>query len=160
GPFIMGSDFGDPDESPQQVATTGAFFIDAYEVSHADFKKFDPGYTYPEGKENFPAVVTWEQADAYVKWAGKRLPTEGEWEKAARGIDGRLYPWGDTYDPTFIAYDRSIGRGETIANPASPYGCYDMAGSAYEWTSSWYQPYDGNPIPCDEYGEKNKVMRG
>ncbi len=160
GPFIMGSDFGDPDESPQHVATTGAFFIDVYEVSHADFKKFDPGYTYPEGKENFPAVVTWEQADAYAKWAGKRLPTEAEWEKAARGIDGRRYPWGDTYDPTFIAYDRSIGRGETIANPASPYGCYDMAGSAYEWTSSWYQPYEGNPVSCDEYGKKNKVMRG
>jgi len=160
GPFIMGSNFGDTDESPQHIATTGAFFIDTYEVSHADFKEFDAGYTYPEGKENFPAVVTWEQANAYAAWAGKRLPTEAEWEKAARGIDGRLYPWGDTYDPTFIAYDVSIGRGETIAKPASPYGCYDMAGGAYEWTSSWYQPYPGNTVPCAEYGEKNKVMRG
>ncbi len=160
GPFIMGSNFGDTDESPQHLATTGAFFIDTYEVGNADFKKFDPSYTYPEGKDNFPAVVTWEQANAYAKWAGKRLPTEAEWEKAARGIDGRLYPWGNTYDPTFIAYDDSIGRGETIAKPTSPYGCFDMAGGAYEWTSSWYQPYPGNTVSCDEYGEKNKVMRG
>jgi len=160
GEFIMGSEVGDADESPQHIATTGAFFIDEYEVSNADFKKFDPEHTFPEGRENFPAIVTWEEADAYAKSIGKRLPTEREWEKAARGIDGRMFPWGDTYDPTFVQYDRNKGIGETIAKPKSPYGCYDMAGGAMEWTSSWYKPYPGNPIPSDKYGEKYKVLKG
>jgi len=160
GEFIMGSEVGDADESPQHIATTGAFFIDKYEVSNADFKKFDPKHAFQEGRENFPAYVTWEQADAYAKSIGKRLPTEQEWEKAARGIDGRMFPWGNSYDPTFIQYDRNKGIGETIAKPKSPYGCYDMAGGAMEWTSSWYQPYHGNAVPAEQYGEKYKVLKG
>lgn len=160
GEFIMGSEVGDADESPRHIATTGEFFIDAYEVSNADFKQFDPEHSFREGRENFPAIVTWEQADAYARSLGKRLPTEQEWEKAARGIDGRMFPWGDSYDPTFIQYDRNKGIGETIAKPKSPYGCYDMAGGAMEWTSSWYQPYPGNPISSDKYGEQYKVLKG
>ena len=160
GEFIMGSEIGDADESPQHLASTGAFFIDQYEVSNAAYKKFDPSFTYEEGRDNFPALVTWEQADAYAKAVGKRLPTEKEWEKAARGIDGRMFPWGDSYDPSFIQYDRSKGIADTIAKPRSPYGCYDMAGSAMEWTSDWYEPYPGNPIPCDRYGKQFKVLRG
>ena len=103
GPFTMGSNVGDTDESPQHLATTKAFFIDTYEVGNADFKKFDATYTYAEGRDNFACIVTWEQAAAYAKWAGKRLPTEEEWEKAARGTDARLYPWGNTWDTTFVA---------------------------------------------------------
>lgn len=160
GEFIMGSEVGDADESPQHIAITEDFFIDKYEVSNADFKEFDPDHTFQLGRENHPAIVTWEQATAYAKSIGKRLPTETEWEKAARGIDGRMYPWGNTYDPTFVQYDRSKGIGETIAKPKSPYGCYDMAGGAMEWTSSWYQPYPGNPISADQYGEKYKVLKG
>ncbi|MBX3179719.1 MAG: SUMF1/EgtB/PvdO family nonheme iron enzyme [Candidatus Hydrogenedentes bacterium] len=160
GEFIMGSEVGDADESPRHIATTGEFFIDEYEVSNADFKQFDPEHSFREGRENFPAIVTWEQADAYAKSLGKRLPTEQEWEKTARGIDGRMFPWGDSYDPTFIQYDRNKGIGETIAKPKSPYGCYDMAGGAMEWTSSWYKPYPGNPIPSDKYGEQYKVLKG
>lgn len=160
GEFIMGSEVGDADETPQHIATTDAFFIDTYEVSNDAFKAFDPTHTFREGEGNHPAIVTWEQADAYARSIGKRLPTETEWEKAARGIDGRMFPWGNTYDPTFVQYDRSKGIGETVAKPKSPYGCYDMAGGAMEWTSSWYKPYEGNPIPAEQYGEKYKVLKG
>ncbi len=160
GPFIMGSDVGDADESPKHIATTGAYFIDKYEVSNAAFKQFDPDFTYQKGRENHSAIVTWEQAAAYAKWAGKRLPTEKEWERAARGTDGRTFPWGETHDPTFYNWDESYPRGGSQACPESPYGCVDMAGGVWEWTADWYKPYPGNDIPCEAYGEKYKVMRG
>ena len=160
GPFRMGSNVGDTDESPEHLATTKAFFIDRYEVGNADFKKFEPTYTYKDGYDNHACVVTWEQAAAYAKWAGKRLPTEEEWEKAARGTDARLYPWGDSWDATFVAWDETIPRGGTIMHAASPFGCLDMAGGVREWTDSWYKPYAGNEVPCESYGEQFKVCRG
>jgi formylglycine-generating enzyme required for sulfatase activity len=160
GPFIMGSEVGDADESPQHLATTKSFFIDKLEVGNAEFKEFDPSYEFEEGRENHAARVTWEQAAAYAEWAGKRLPTEAEWEKAARGLDGRLYPWGNTYDHSFVVWDESYPRGASIARPESPYGCIDIAGGAWEWTADWYQPYEGNGVPCEAYGEKYKVIRG
>ena len=160
GSFIMGSNDGDPDERPQQIAATGAYFIDRYEVSNAEFARFDPAYKFLEGKENYPVIVTWEQANAYAEWAGKRLPSEKEWEKAARGTDGRIFPWGNTYDETFVVWDLSQPRGSAIARPESPYGCLDMAGSVWEWTADWYKPYPGNEVPMEQYGEHYKVMRG
>jgi formylglycine-generating enzyme required for sulfatase activity len=160
GTFIFGSNVGDADETPQQIAETESFFIDQYEVSNAEFKTFDPTYTYKSGYDHHAATVTWQQADAFARSLGKRLPTEKEWEKAARGTDGRLYPWGNTYDHTFVAWDETYARGSAPAKPASPYGCYDMAGGAWEWTSDWYQPYQGNDIPSEYYGERYKVMRG
>lgn len=160
GEFIMGSEKGDPDERPQHTAQTGAYFIDKLEVSNADFKKFNPEYKYPEGRDNHAAKVTWEQATAYAAWAGKRLPTEAEWEKAARGTDGRTFPWGESYDASFILWDETHERGSAPARPESPYGCLDMAGGAWEWTADWYKPYPGNSVPSDAYGEKYKVIRG
>jgi formylglycine-generating enzyme required for sulfatase activity len=160
GDFIMGSKYGDPDERPKQIATTQAFFIDKYEVSYAEYAKFDPDFKIPEGKEQRAVVVTWSQANAYAQWSGKRLPTEKEWEKAARGTDGRIFPWGDTYNNTYVVWDRSLTRGGSIARPESPYGCFDMAGSVWEWTADWYKPYPGNDVPMEQYGEQYKVMRG
>lgn len=160
GEFIMGSKYGDPDERPQHIAHTKAFFIDKYEVSNAEFALFDPNHEFTAAKKNNAAVVTWSQAEAYAKWAGKRLPTEKEWEKAARGTDGRTFPWGETYDNSFVVWDQKSTRGTSIAKPASPYGCYDMAGGVWEWTSDWYRPYPGNKVPMEQYGEKYKVMRG
>lgn len=160
GNFIMGSKYGDPDERPVQIAYTDAFYIEKYEVSNSEFARFDPNFNISEGKENSPAVVNWEQANAYAKSLGMRLPTEKEWEKAARGTDGRIFPWGNTYDETFVAWESRDPRGSAIARPESPYGCIDMAGSVWEWTSDWYQPYPGNDVPMEQYGEKYKVMRG
>lgn len=160
GGFIMGSKYGDPDERPKQIATTDAYFIDKNEVSNAEFAEFDPNFEIPEGKGNNAVIVTWSQANGYAKWAGKRLPTEKEWEKAARGTDGRTFPWGNTYDNTYVVWDRSLTRGGSIAKPESPYGCFDMAGSVWEWTSDWYKPYPDNNTPMEQYGEKYKVMRG
>jgi formylglycine-generating enzyme required for sulfatase activity len=160
GSFIMGSVYGDPDERPRHIAHTRAFFIDKYEVSYAEFAEFDPDFDVPAGKENNAAIVTWYQADAYARWAGKRLPTEKEWEKAARGTDGRTFPWGETYDNTFVVWDQRETRGTSIAKPQSPYGCFDMAGGVWEWTADWYKPYPGNDVPIEQYGEVYKVMRG
>lgn len=160
GSFIMGSEVGDADEAPKHTASTKAFFIDIFEVSNLEFKKFDPAYAYHPDRGDHAALVTWIQADAYAKSVGKRLPTETEWEKAARGTDGRTYPWGETFDPSFVIWDETHPRGSAIARPESPYGCIDMAGGAWEWTSSWYQPYKGNDIPSDAYGETYKVIRG
>jgi formylglycine-generating enzyme required for sulfatase activity len=160
GSFIMGSEYGDPDERPQHIAYTEAFFIDKYELSNSEYAQFDPAYTFPEGKENYPVIVTWDQANAYAIWAGKRLPTEKEWEKAARGTDGRIFPWGNTFDETFVVWDLNHPRGSAIARPESPYGCVDMAGSVWEWTADWYQPYPGNEVAMEQYGEQYKVMRG
>jgi formylglycine-generating enzyme required for sulfatase activity len=160
GSFIMGSNYGDPDERPQQIASTGAYFIDKYEVSNAEFAQFDPDFKFPKGKKNNAAIVTWSKANAYAQWAGKRLPIEKEWEKAARGTDGRMFPWGNTYDDTYVVWDQTDSRGGSIAKPESPYGCFDMAGSVWEWTADWYKPYPGNEVPMEQYGEVYKVMRG
>jgi formylglycine-generating enzyme required for sulfatase activity len=160
GPFIMGSNVGDPDEAPQHPAAAGPFFVDKYEVSNAEYKAVIPDFTFEPGRENLPAVVTWEQAAAYAEKAGKRLPTEAEWEKAARGVDGRTFPWGESYDPTFVNWDEKVPRGGSPARPESPYGCIDMAGGVWEWTADWYKPYPENTTPCEQYGELYKVIRG
>jgi len=160
GSFIFGSNHCDDDERPQQQASTKAFYIDVYEVSNSAFQKFDAAHQFKEGREDFPAEVNWEKADAYAQWVGKRLPTEREWEKAARGTDGRVYPWGNSFDYTFTNWDESYLPGTSAARPTSPYGCIDMAGGVWEWTADWYQPYPGNKIPCEAYGTTNKVMRG
>lgn len=160
GSFIMGSKYGDHDEKPKHISYTDNYFIDKYEVSNAEFLQFDSNFSFPKGKYNSPAIVKWSQANNYAKWLGKRLPTEQEWEKAARGIDGRIFPWGNNFDETFIAWDNKDPRGSALAKPESPFGCIDMAGSVWEWTSNWYKPYPGNKVPMEQYGEKYKVMRG
>jgi len=133
-----------------------SFYMDKTEVTNGQFKQFldATGYrprwpenflkhwqngTYPEGTERHPVVwVSLEDAKAYAKWAGKRLPTEEEWQKAAQGTDGRTWPWGNIFDPAKANIDspntKPVG---SYPQGASPYGCLDMAGNVWEWTDSF-----------------------
>ncbi|MBI2425336.1 MAG: SUMF1/EgtB/PvdO family nonheme iron enzyme [Candidatus Hydrogenedentes bacterium] len=138
GPFLMGSDdeTSDSNERPQREIFVAAFYIDRLEVTNADYQKFDPAHTFPPDRATWPVVkVTRAQAGAYAKWAGKRLPTGAEWEKAARGVDGRRYPWGNDFDPAKanLGGQDAIKPAGSYPAGASPYGAEDMAGNAWEW---------------------------
>ena len=110
-------------------------------------------YSVAAGRDDFPVVyVNWGDADAYCEWAGNRLPTEAEWEYAARGTDGRSYPWGEGIDATKANYTLNIGHSTVVGSyptGASPFGCLDMAGNVWEWVSDWHDDYPsgavGNP---------------
>ena len=157
GEFTMGSDKGDEDEAPVHRVQLHAFYIDKFEVTNGRFAKFvesiqsEPPWGFDD-KET-PVVnadrpvrwVSWMDAMAYCLWVGKRLPTEAEWEKAARGTDGRIYPWGsDLPTPVHAVYGRKDGSEETISvigdrsKGQSPYGAHDLAGNLYEWVMDWY----------------------
>jgi formylglycine-generating enzyme required for sulfatase activity len=156
GEFIMGSDKGDDDEKPVHRVHLDSFYIDKFEVTNGKFAKFidaikgEPPWGFddkdtPVAHADQPVRwVTWLDATAYCQWTGKRLPTEAEWEKAARSADGRLYPWGD--EPPTLAHavfgqkegSESLPPFSTRDKGKSPYGAQDMAGSLYEWVADWY----------------------
>jgi formylglycine-generating enzyme required for sulfatase activity len=178
------SDFlAEEHEKPQRTVELSAFWIDLYPVSNARFRRFleaggydDPQWWSPagwqwrcqeritqpaqwgqagwDGHDQPVAGVSWYEADAYARWAGRRLPTDAEWEKAARGSDGRRYPWGNDWpSPTVANFAMHLGRTSPVGLfPAgvSPYGCHDMAGNVNNWTSDWYWPPFGRY--CVEHG--------
>jgi formylglycine-generating enzyme required for sulfatase activity len=176
GPFLRGSLDGDPDERPPYQVNLAAYYIDKYEITHEQYAKFvkatghKPPVDWPKGDmpaklAKHPVVnVTFADAAAYAKWAGKRLPTEAEWEKAARGVDGRVFPWGN--DPKGKKTAAGVDAKEhtwpvgSFPDDVSPYGCLDMAGNVWEWTTDWYDAYPGNKELELEYGNKFKVIRG
>ena len=188
GEFLMGNGgrattegAGNPDEAPLHKVYLEGYSIDQYEVSNAQYKLFVDktgirpprhwkDHTYPPEKEHHPVIyINWFEANAHCHWVGKRLPTEAEWEKAARGTDARSFPWGNQFDPlkanTPQRWLSLNQKGDTMPvgsfeKGQSPYGLYDMAGNVYEWTSSWYKPYPNNRIRNVHYGEKNKIVRG
>lgn len=181
GPFIMGSDTRLPDEGPQHRVDLAAYYIDKYEVTNLQYKAFNdathgrsPAHfrnrSFPPGKADHPVTfVTWEDADRYCQWAGKRLPTDQEWEKAGRGTDGRMFPWGNEFSEvnanTPLRWKRLGQFGDTtpiggFPQGASVFGVFDMSGNVWEWTASWYQAYPNNKVSSESYGERYKTLKG
>lgn len=155
GTYTIGSEDGEPDERPVHDVRLDPFYIDAKEVTNAEFARFVDATGYSSegqwqrfagrGRERFPVTsVTWNDAMAYAKWAGKRLPTESEWEAAARGgLERKRYPNGDTLEPgdaTFgVDYEfPGLGTTEVGSHPPNGYGLYDVAGNVWEWCSDYY----------------------
>lgn len=173
GEFMMGRDDDDEYERPAHKVTVKPFFIDIYEVTNEEYMKFVretdwlPPTTwanenYSPGAGRKPVTgVTWDDASAYAKWAGKRLPTEEEWEFAARGTEGRRYAWGNEWRKGLAnANGESTGIVEvgTFAG-ASAFGVYDMIGNAWEWTASRLSAYPRGRLPESPPADA-KVIRG
>jgi len=201
GEFTMGNNLGDDDEKPERAVFLDAFCIDQYEVTNAQYKECaDAGACSPPERsssptrlsyydnpeyDNYPVIwVTWDAAQTYCKWRGKRLPTEAEWEKAARGTDKRLWPWGNSepdgsklnlcdVNCTYDWKESHIDDGYQDTAPVgsfeagkSFYGVYNMGGNVREWLADWYSPDyyriapDRNPPGPDEDSGMGRTLRG
>jgi formylglycine-generating enzyme required for sulfatase activity len=194
-------------ESPQRSVYTDAFQIDRHEVSNARYAQcIDAGACAPINysactmvdpatrgwrigapghanarKAEHPAVcVNWDDANRFCRWAGGRLPTEAEWEKAARGTDGRTFPWGNDWNQSALNWGDLAPNGDfgvhdgqsgtsppgSFASSVSPYGAHDMAGNVWEWTQDWYAAdfyahgSDRNPVNQTQSGGKGRTVRG
>ena len=178
GSFKMGSSDGYDPEKPVHTVYVDAFYMDKYEVTNAQYQKFmrATGHREPKywndsrfNQPNQPVVgVSWHDATVYARWAGKRLPTEAEWEYAARGgLEGRKYPWGDTIDSSKALYhqDSSTVKSVSVGSYSSNgYGLYDMAGNVWEWCADWYGSdyYSKSPSrnPQGPSSGSTRVLRG
>ncbi|MDH4229769.1 MAG: formylglycine-generating enzyme family protein [Nitrospirota bacterium] len=182
GAFIMGQDAADGevgvevgiDSMPRHRVVLPEFWIDRTEVTVGDYRVFlaasghqpfsDWAWSNTTPREDQPVIaVKYDDAAAYCAWAGKRLPTEAEWEKAARGKDGRLYPWGNRFDAARVV---SVENGHfpdpvgSHPDNASPYGALDMAGNVAEWTATWYRAHPGSDLQRVAFGEQYRVLKG
>ena len=187
GDFTMGSNRGEADEQPVHIVSLDAFYIDKYEVTNklykecADAGKCEPPkqiYFFAESPnkiyygvsqyDNYPVIfVDWNMAKSYCEWRGARLPTEAEWEKAARGADGNTYPWGKDLDCQKANYQGCVNRTSEVGvypQGVSPYGVYDMTGNVWEWVSDWYSNnyYSISPgnNPLGPSTGQSRVLRG
>jgi len=180
GNFMMGSDHPDArtDEQPIHEVFLDSFWIDKYEVTNAQYREcVNSGQCEPPTKHTYfldeqfydhPVVeVNWFNAQSYCDWVKRELPTEAQWEKAARGTDGRIYPWGDI-TPNSTILNHSNANGTTVVGSyesgVSPYGAYDMGGNVWEWVSDWYEEnyYEFSPVTNPQGPEigTQKVLRG
>jgi len=185
GEFLMGSDpkkdrSADSDEQPQHRVYLAEYLIARVPVTNAQYKAFVdatghrapshwPRGQIPGGEADHPVVnVSWDDAQAFCRWAGVRLPSEAEWEKAARGVDGRIYPWGDEPpDRNRCNFNSNEGGTTPVGrypSGASPYGVLDMAGNVWEWVGDWYDAkyYANSPArnPTGPASGQYRVLRG
>jgi formylglycine-generating enzyme required for sulfatase activity len=196
GPFVRGNDQGEKDQRPQATIVVDTFYLDTHEVTNADYRacvqagkcaSHGPAYRGFSAPKQPILGIQWFDARDYCGWRGKRLPTEAEWEKAARGPDGNVYPWGNeraTCARAIIEEDGKKGCGlgqppkwataEVGSRPPGAYGLYDMAGNSWEWVADWYSrsyaecgPECSGPNPkgpCggadDCPGRRHRVVRG
>lgn len=190
GPALIGSDDGDPDEAPARTVEVPGFYIDRFTVTNSAYRRFlrktgGPGpvhqlgwasaynwtgQDFPEGTADRAAVlINHEEADAYCRWLGKRLPREVEWEKAARGPAGRRYPWGERWEDGLCpAVDGQVvpARVGMCPSRASPYGAHEMVGGVFEWVADSYRAYDRTFLHPNAnewittFGDPSYVLRG
>ena len=184
GPFTMGSNEGDPDEAPEHQVYLKGFYLDQKEVTQEEYMRFakmtkramprievfDDDQSKILKPELAAMSVSWDEAAAYCKWAGKRLPTEAEWEKAGRGESKKKYPWGNEFVTNAANVDGSEDGYKYLAPPGSfdagrsPYGLYDMTGNVAEWVEDSYSEHYYQKSPFrDPKGPENadlKVVRG
>ena len=200
GEFTMGDDSGGIGAKPAHHVSLDAYYIDKYEVTNAEYFSFwmtvgaeNSAFTpvsygehvgigdWPEiaqEKPNYPVVgISWDAADAYAKWANKRLPTEAEWEKAARGTDERIWPWGNAFFVSIRGanvhanvwngkdgYDNVLAPVGNYPTGASPYGVFDMGGNVWEWVADWFSEsyYHRSPSrnPTGPEVGSRRVVRG
>jgi formylglycine-generating enzyme required for sulfatase activity len=200
GPFMMGfiidndRSLGDTDEEPVHEVVLDEFWIDKYEVTSARFAEFlnahpedsaryielgsavtiektDNRYQPRPGLERLPANrISWYGADAFCRWKGKRLPTEAEWEKAARGTDERMFPWGNQWPSNDrVTFRRKFKQqGFDVMEPVdglpegqSPYGVHQMAGNVWEWVADWYaDDYYENSPASNPQGPETGISKG
>jgi len=176
--FVMGSDDGVINEAPRHTVKLPAFYIDKYEVTNRLYREFcdDTGRRYPPNpswdshyfdEADYPVInVSWYDARAYAVWAGKRLPTEAEWEFAARGSNGNVFAWGNEFSDN-AANLAGAADGYKYTAPVgafkldvSPFGVVDMVGNVSEWIEDAYTFYLGNPQELPEGERLNRVVRG
>lgn len=190
GKFVMGANRRYANEFPQRIENLDDFYIDKYEVSNEDMLRFAEEVKHPmrkkirswienESSDQAFSRASYSLAEEYCKWADKELPTERQWEKAARGSGlkkeksstgriyyyrvPRLYPWGDLFEENKVNGNNRLGKKSSVyANEIgeSPYGVRNISGNVMEWTKSWYLPYENSYAQDRNFGKVFKVLRG